>query len=243
MIELFFFPSPNGMKIAIMLEECELPYKITLVDITKGDQFHPDFIAISPNTKIPAITVHDTKAGSLTLFESGAILLYLANRTGRFFPPHGSGYYHAMQWLFWQIGHLGPMAGQAHYFREFCEIRDSHAIERFTSEMNRLYDVLNRQLENQDFIAGEYSIVDMACWPWIKHHHWQGQNLEDFPAVNKWFERVGARTAVKRAETLGTAAVVDRESYRNILHNQTAEKIEKLSKDALRRVESDNSKK
>lgn len=223
MIELFFFPSPNGVKIAIMLEECGLPYRITPVDITKGDQFDPDFLAISPNSKIPAIKDHTDDSNPIILSESGAILLYLAEKSGRFFPPRNGDYYQALQWLFWQIGHLGPMAGQAHYFRKFCEVRDSHGIERFTNEMNRLYGVLNSQLEGQQFICAEYSIVDMACWPWIKFHEWQGQDLEVFPNVNAWFERVSARPAVQRAEGLGAATEVDREAYRNVLHNQTAQ--------------------
>lgn len=227
MIELFFFPSPNGMKAAIMLEECELPYKITFIDITKGEQFHPDYMKISPNCKIPAMIDHIDGDEPISLFESGAILLYLADKTGRYFPPQGTAYYQAIQWLFWQIGHLGPMAGQAHYFRKFCEVSDTHGIERFTNEMNRLYAVLNTQLENQDFIFNEYSIVDMACWPWIKLHQWQGQELCDFPAIKNWFEKVGTRPAVKRAEKLGAETKVDRHSYRNVLHNQTAETAEK----------------
>ena len=233
MIELYFFPSPNGIKAAIMLEECKLPYKIIAVDITKGEQFHPDFIALSPNNKIPAMTDDDAEDGPIALFESGAILLYLANKTGRFSPAQGPEYFRNLAWLFWQIGHLGPMAGQAHYFREFCETRDSHGIERFTNEMNRLYAVLDKQLTGKEYIAGEYSIVDMACWPWIFHYRWQGQKLEDFPAVKDWFERVAERPAVKQAKELGIATEVDRESYRNVLHNQTAERIEELSHRAV----------
>lgn len=226
MIELYFFPSPNGIKVAIMLEECDLPHKIKFIDITKGEQFDPDFMRISPNCKIPAM-IDNNGEETISLFESGAILLYLADKTGRFFPQHGPGYFQAIQWLFWQIGHLGPMAGQAHYFREFCEINDSHGRERFTNEMNRLYKVLNTQLENREFIFDSYSIIDMACWPWIKFHQWQGQDLADFPAVESWFEKVSVRPAVKRAELLGSSAMVDRDSYRNVLHNQTAQTIEK----------------
>jgi len=166
------------------------------------------------------------------LFESGAILHYLAVRTGRFFPAQGPDYFRNISWLFWQAGHLGPMAGQAHYFREFCEIKDTHGIERFTNEMNRLYAVLDKQLTGKEYIVGDYSIIDMACWPWIFHYPWQGQKLEDFPAVKSWFERIAERPAVKRAKDLGLAGKVDRESYRNVLHNQTAERIEQLSQRA-----------
>lgn len=225
MIDLFFFPSPNGVKIAIMLEECGLPYNIQHVDITKGEQFKPEFADLSPNRKIPALT--DDEDGKIELFESGAILLYLSNKTGKFFPQKGKDYYESLPWLFWQIGHLGPMAGQAHYFRKFCEVKDSHGIERFTNEMNRLYTVLEEQLEDKDFIIGDYSIVDMACWPWVKYAEWQGQDLQEFPKVKLWFDTVAERPAVKLAEELGTAAKVDRESYRNVLHNQTGETLKK----------------
>lgn len=239
MIELFFFPSPNGIKAAIMLEECGLAYRIAPVDITRGDQFQKNYLSVNPNSKIPAITDHAGVNGPVTLFESGAILLYLANKSGRFFPTDGDAYFRSLQWLFWQVGHLGPMAGQAHYFREFCEVRDTHGIERFSNEMNRLYAVLNGRLEGRDFITGEYSIVDMACWPWIFHYQWQGQKLEDFPSVKDWFERIGNRPAVKRAKDLGVAAEVDRKSYRTVLHGQTAASVEKLG----RKLDSDKGEK
>lgn len=236
MMELFFFPSPNGIKIAIMLEECGLPYRVTPVDITSGEQFHPEFTAISPNSKIPALVDHDGKDGPVTLFESGAILLYLAARSSRFFPPPDStAYYEALPWLFWQIGHLGPMAGQAHYFRKFSEVEDSHAVERFTNEMNRLYGVLEKRLLYRDWIIGEYSIVDMACWPWVFHHEWQGQDFNDLPGVKAWFERMAARPAVQKARELGLAAKVDRDSYRDVLHNQTRERAETLARSATKR--------
>ncbi len=222
MIKLYFFPSPNGVKIAIMLEECELPYQLVPVDITKGEQFSSEFLSISPNNKIPVLKDSEGGDGPVTLFESGAILLYLANKTGRYFPQQGSDYYQSLQWLFWQVAHLGPMAGQAHYFRKFCEVKDSHGIERFSNEMNRLYAVLEQRLGENEYISGNYNIVDMACWPWVKYIEWQGQSFDDFTNVKRWFEIVGMRPAVKRAEALGTAASVDRESYRNILHNQNA---------------------
>jgi len=236
MMELFFFPSPNGIKIAIMLEECGLPYRVTHVDITRGDQFHPDYAALNPNSKIPSLIDHDAEDGPLALFESGAILLYLAARSGRFFPPPGSsGYYQALPWLFWQIGHLGPMAGQAHYFRKFAEVRDTHAVERFSNEMDRLYGVLEKQLQDRDWILDDYSIVDMACWPWVFHHEWQGQDLHKLPAVQAWFECMAARPAVQRARELGLAANVGRDSYREVLHNQTRERTEALARAAAKR--------
>ena len=232
MIELFFFPSPNGIKVAIMLEECGLPYKVTHVDITQGAQFHPDFLEISPNNKIPVIIDHEVPNKVLTLFESGAILLYLAQKSGRFILKQDIDYYQHLQWLFWQIGHLGPMAGQTHYFREFSEVKDSHGIERFTKEMNRLYSILDKQLSNNEYVAGEYSIVDMACWPWIYHYRWQGQELSDFPNIKNWFDKIAERPAVQRAQELGLSKKVDRESYNKVLHNQDAERVNKLSKEA-----------
>ena len=227
MLELHFFPSPNGVKIAIMLEECALPYQLNQVDITKGEQFSDEFLKISPNNKIPVLSDSEGPEGPIALFESGAILLYLANKTGKYFPGQSVNYYSSLQWLFWQIGHLGPMAGQTHYFRKFCEIKDSHGIERFTNEMNRLYAVLDSQLANTECIAGEYSIVDMACWPWVKYIEWQGQSFEEFANVKRWFDAIAARPAVQRAEAHGTASEVDRESYRKILHNQTSASLKK----------------
>jgi GST-like protein len=221
MIDLYFFPSPNGAKIAIMLEECGLPYRITRIDITKGEQFTAEFLKISPNNKIPALQDSEGPDGPVALFESGAILLYLAKKSGRFFPQSGTAHYQSLQWLFWQTSHLGPMAGQAHYFRKFCEVKDSHGIERFSNELNRIYAVLEHQLGEQDYVAGDYGIVDMACWPWVKYIEWQGQIFDDFPNVKRWFDTVAARPAVQRAEALGTASEVGRESYRTVLHNQT----------------------
>ncbi|MEX2523626.1 MAG: glutathione S-transferase N-terminal domain-containing protein [Gammaproteobacteria bacterium] len=233
MMELFFFPSPNGIKIAIMLEECELPYRVTAVDITAGDQFHPDYSALNPNNKIPALIDHDADGSPVRLFESGAILLYLAARSRRFFPaPDTNDYYESLPWLFWQTSHLGPMAGQAHYFRKFSEARDGHAEERFTNEMDRLYGVLETRLQNRDWLLDDYSIVDMACWPWVYHHEWQGQDLADLPAVKAWFDRMAARPAVQRAREMGLAVKVDRDSYRNVLHNQTRERAEQLTRSA-----------
>ena len=226
MLELYSFPSPNGVKVAIMLKECELPYQISHVDITKGEQFNADFLKISPNNKIPVLRDDSAKDAPITLIESGAILLYLADKSGQFLPAQSAAYFKTLQWLFWQVGHLGPMAGQAHYFHKFCEVKDSHGIKRFSNEMNRLYAVLDKQLNDNECIAGDYSIVDMACWPWVKYIEWQGQSFEDFANVKRWFDTVGVRAAIKRAEAHGTATQVDRENYRKVLHNQTAASLE-----------------
>ncbi|NBX58243.1 MAG: thiol:disulfide oxidoreductase, partial [Gammaproteobacteria bacterium] len=195
MIDLYWYPSPNGLKVAIMLEECQLPYRVKPVDITRGAQFDPDFLQISPNNKIPAVIDHAAPDGALSLFESGAILNYLAEKTGRFLPSAAREKHAVMQWLFWQVGGLGPMAGQAHHFRAFASEHVPYGITRYTQEVNRLYGVLDRQLTVKEFVAGEYSIADMAIWPWIKPHERQGQTLEDFPAVKRWFRAIEQRPA------------------------------------------------
>jgi GST-like protein len=221
MIDLHFYPSPNGLKIAIMLEECGLPYRICFVNILRGEQFAPAFLAISPNNRIPAIVDHDAANGTLSLFESGAILLYLAELAGRFLPQDAAKRCATLQWLFWQVGGLGPMAGQAHHFRAFATEIVPYGIRRYTDEVNRLYGVLDRQLGAYEFIAGEYSIADMAAWPWIVPHERQGQQLSDFPNIKRWFEAIRTRPAVRRAYELGHEQAADREAYR-YLYGQTA---------------------
>ncbi len=225
MIDLHFYPSPNGMKVAIMLEECGLEYRIVFVDITRGGQFDPAFLAISPNNKIPALVDHDAPGGRLELFESGAILTWLAEKTGRFMPRDVHGRYAAMKWLFWQVGGLGPMAGQAHHFRAFASEQVPYGIKRYTDEVNRLYGVMNRALGEREYLAGDYSIADMAAWPWVEPHERQGQRLEDFPNVKRWFEAIKGRTAVGRALALGNERHADREGYRH-LYGQTAAMVE-----------------
>lgn len=225
MIDLYFYPSPNGMKVAIMLEECGLDYRLVFVDITRGGQFEPAFLAISPNNKIPALVDHDAPGGPLALFESGAILAWLGEKTGRFLPADVHGRYAVLKWLFWQVGGLGPMAGQAHHFRAFASEQVPYGIKRYTDEVNRLYGVMNRALDEREFLAGDYSIADMAAWPWVKPHERQGQRLEDFPNVKRWFEAVAARPAVRRALELGNERHADRESYRH-LYGQTAAMVE-----------------
>lgn len=225
MIELFFYPSPNGQKIAIALEEMELPWRLTFVDITRGMQFTPAFLAISPNNKIPAILDRETPGEPLALFESGAILLYLAERSGRFLTHEPQGRHRTLQWLFWQVSALGPMAGQAHHFREFAKEKVPYGIRRYTDEVNRLYGVLNRQLQEHEFVAGDYSIADIACWPWIVHYAWQGQSLDDFPALKRWYAAVGERPAVKRAMLHGRVRHSDGVGDAH-LYGQTAATVE-----------------
>ena len=222
MIEFFHFPSPNGMKVAIFLEEAALDYEVRKVDIGAGEQFAPAFLAISPNNKIPAIIDHDGPDGEpLPMFESGAILTYLAEKTGRFLPASPVDRSRVLQWLFWQVGGLGPMAGQAHHFRAFAPEKVPYGIKRYTDEVNRLYGVLDRALARHPFVAGEYSIADMACWPWVVPHERQGQRLDAFPNVERWFNEVGARDGVQRGMALGHEQMMDQAGYRH-LYGQTA---------------------
>ena len=224
MIELYYYPSPNGMKVAIMLEECGLPYRLRFVDITRGEQFDPVFLTISPNNKIPAIVDLSAPGGPLPLFESGAILTYLGDLTGRFLPQDLPGRYRCLQWLFWQVGGLGPMAGQAHHFRAFASETVPYAIQRYTNEVNRLYGVMDRQLAQHEWLAGEYSIADMACYPWIIPHERQGQRLEDFPSLHRWFLAMGARPGVQRGLACGNERRAD-EIGHTFLYGQTAASV------------------
>jgi GST-like protein len=199
MIDVYSWPTPNGQKIHIMLEELELPNRIIPVNIMQGDQFKPEFLRISPNNKIPAIVDHDGHGGeSCALFESGAILIYLADKSSRFLPPNGCRRYETIQWLMFQMAHVGPFFGQAHHFRKFAKDRIPYAMERYTNETGRLYKVMDKQLSDREYLAGDYSIADMATFPWVIYHEWQGQDLADFPNVKRWFEAIHARPAVKR---------------------------------------------
>jgi GST-like protein len=201
MIDLYYWTTPNGHKITMFLEETGLPYTIKPVDIGKGDQFKREFLKISPNNRIPAIVDHAPSdgGGPLSLFESGAILEYLATKTGKFLPASLPGRVEVMQWLFWQMGGLGPMLGQNHHFRGYAAEKITYAIERYTKETERLYGVLDERLEDRDFVAGDYSIADMACYPWIVLHDRQGQDLKDYANLNRWFEAIQIRPAVVRA--------------------------------------------
>jgi GSH-dependent disulfide-bond oxidoreductase len=201
MIELYCWGTPNGYKIPIFLEEAELEYQIFPIDIGKGAQFQPDFLKIAPNNKIPAIIDrHPVDGGApISIFESGAILQYLAEKTGKFLPPNLRDRVVAMEWLFWQVGGLGPMLGQNHHFNQYAPEKIPYAIERYVQETSRLYGVLNRQLAGKDYIAGEYSIADMACYPWIVGHQRQQQTLADFPDLERWFTTMQQRPALIRA--------------------------------------------
>ena len=215
MIDLFFAHTPNGQKIHIMLEETGLAYKLVMVDIDKGEQFKPAFLDISPNNKVPAIVDHDGPAGtSLSLFESGAILVYLAEKTGRFLPSEPAKRWDVMQWLFWQVGGYGPMLGQAHHFLAYAPMKPDgpvvlpYAQERYRNEAARLYGVLDRRLREHEYVAAdEYTIADMAVFPWCRLHDRQQQDLADFPDVGRWFEHIAARPAVARDVALSVDSV------------------------------------
>jgi len=231
MIDLHYWTTPNGHKVTIFLEEAGLPYRIVPVNISKGDQFKPDFLAIAPNNRIPAIVDHEPVGGGapISIFESGAILLYLAEKTGRFLPADPQGRVEVTQWLFWQMAGLGPMAGQNHHFSQYAPEKLPYAINRYVSETNRLYGVLNKRLADRPFIAGTYSIADMAAYPWIVPYKNQGQSLEDFPHLKRWFETIKSRPAVVRAydrakEINGQPTVITEESKR-ILFGQTAASV------------------
>lgn len=230
MIDLYYWTTPNGHKITMFLEEAGLPYRVIPIDIGKGEQFKPDFLSISPNNRIPAIVDTKPAKGSkpISLFESGAILLYLAEKTGKFIPADLAGRAEVLQWLFWQMGGLGPMAGQNHHFRNYSNEKIAYAIERYTKETNRLYGVLNKRLADRAFVAGDdYSIADMASYPWTVSHERQGQDLNDFPHLKRWFETIRARPATIAAYDLvktvnPTAGKPMTEEEKKILFGQTA---------------------
>lgn len=229
MIDLYYWTTPNGHKITMFLEEAGLPYRIVPVHIGRGEQFKPDFLRISPNNKMPAIVDHAPADGGepLALFESGAILLYLADKIHRFIPADLRGRNMALQWLFWQMGGLGPMAGQNHHFVQYAPEKIPYAMDRYVKETARLYAVLDKHLsDGSEFIAGaEYSIADMASYPWVVLYEWQSQKIEDTPHVAAWFERIKQRPATERAYAraaeVSTAPVVDEES-RKVLFGQSA---------------------
>ena len=234
-LELWYWPTPNGWKVSIALEEMGLPYEVKPVNIGAGEQFTPEFLAISPNNRMPALVDPEGPDGKpLSIFESGAILQYLANKSGQFYPTDIRTRAEVDQWLFWQVGGLGPMAGQTHHFRQYAPalVRDqrqiAYGVRRYTDETNRLYGVLNRRLADRDYVAGDYSIADMAIWPWILPGP-QGQDLEDFPHLKAWVERVGARPAVQAGRAVGNelrgdlgAAGKQAEQARRMLFGQRA---------------------
>ncbi|BAU73373.1 glutathione binding-like protein [Metapseudomonas furukawaii] len=205
MIDLYYWTTPNGHKVSLFLEEAGLPYRLHPININRDEQFQPHFLKISPNNRIPAIVDQEPADGGepLSLFESGAILLYLAEKTGRFIPQDLRGRQECLQWLFWQMGGLGPMAGQNHHFNRFAPEKLPYAIQRYVKETARLYGVLDKRLADRAFVAGEhYSIADMAIYPWIDRHPWQDQNLDDFPHLKRWYQTIKARPATVRAYAL-----------------------------------------
>jgi GST-like protein len=212
-IELYSFPTPNGWKASIALEELGLDYELHSVDISRGEQFEPSFLSISPNNRVPAIVDRDPPGGGepVSVFESGAILLYLAEKTGRLLPSDLRRRVAATEWLMWQMGGLGPMCGQAGHFRNYAPERIEYGIDRYTNEARRLYGVLDRRLEGREFIADEYSVADIACWPWISLHGHHGVDPEAFPNVERWFGRIGEREAVRRGTSIGLEAITSGE--------------------------------
>ena len=227
MIELSYWTTPNGHKVTIFLEEAGLPYKIIPTNISKGEQFAPEFLAIAPNNRIPAIvdTAPADGGAPISLFESGAILQYLAEKEKKFLATDLRGRYETLQWLYWQMGGLGPMAGQNHHFVQYAPERIPYAMERYIKETNRLYGVLNKRLADREFIAGAYSIADMACYPWVVPHERQQQDINQFPHLKRWFEAIAARPAVQRAyelvQKVNVAPTVTKESQ-GLLFGQVA---------------------
>ena len=225
MLDLYYWTTPNGHKVTIFLEETGLPYRLKPVNISKGEQFDADFLAISPNNRIPAIVDPTPPDGGppLPLFESGAILLYLAGKTGRFYPHDLRGRCEVAQWLFWQMAGLGPMAGQNHHFAHYAPEKIPYAIDRYVRETGRLYGVLNKRLADREFVAGDYPIADMACYPWVLPER-QGQNLDEFPHLKRWKLEIGERPAVKRAyaiaKTVNVQPAISDAKAREVLFGQ-----------------------
>ncbi len=232
MIELYYWPTPNGHKITIFLEEAKIPYKIFPVNISRGEQFKDDFLKISPNNRMPAIIDKAPRipGGAVSVFESGAILVYLSGKTGYFLPDDDRKRVEVLEWVFWQMGGLGPMAGQNHHFGTYAPEKIPYAIDRYVNETGRLYAVLDKRLQGRDFIVDSYSIADMITYPWIVPYRRQRQNLDDFPNLKNWFERISNRSAVIRAYERGheinKTPTVDEES-RKFLFGQGARTIQK----------------
>jgi GST-like protein len=219
-IELYYWPTPNGWKISIMLEDLGVPYDVKYVNIGRGEQFEPSFLKIAPNNRMPAIIDPEgPDGGPISVFESGAILQYLGRKFRNFYPSGERQRTEVDQWLFWQVGGLGPMAGQAHHFRQYAPEIIPYAIDRYTNEVNRLYGVMNKRLADRDFLAGDYSIADMASLGWVKPYKNQGQELEDFPNLKRWFETLLARPAVERGLAVGE------EYRRNLADDKDAQKV------------------
>ena len=228
MIDLYYWPTPNGWKISIMLEECGLEYTMIPVDIGRGDQFKPEFLAISPNNRMPAIVDHDVEGEPVFVFESGAILMYLAEKTGRFLPAGPRARLEVMQWVFWQVGGLGPMAGQLGHFTNYAPEKIEYARKRYGDEYNRLLGVIEKQLAGKDYLCGDYSIADMASWPWVVVHERLRQSLNEFPRVSAWDERMKARPKVAVGKDLGKELrrpLEKDDEARKMLFGQTAASV------------------
>ena len=241
MIDFYYWPTPNGWKVSIMLEECGLDYRLVPVNIGRGEQFAPEFLAISPNNRMPAIVDHDPgedmEGGPISIFESGAILMHLAEKTGRFMPTDRRGQTAMREWLFWQVGNLGPMAGQLSHYVNYAQGEHPYSHQRYANEYNRCIGVLERHLEGREFILGDYSIADMASWPWILIAKPLGQTLDEFPNVTRWRQAVKERPAVQRGVDLGkelrrSAPPTDEE--RELLYHQTAASTAALAEKAGR---------
>jgi GST-like protein len=226
-IDLYFWPTPNGWKITVMLEECELPYNLIPVNIAKGEQFKPEFLAISPNNRIPAVVDHSGPGGKpISIFESGAILQYLGRKTGKLYPRSERGRVEVDQWLFWQMANLGPKAGEANHFRNYAPEKLPYAIERFANEMDRIYGIMDARLAQREFLAGRYSIADIACIGWVSRAERFGHDLSGFPHLRRWLAAVTARPAVKRGLAIRVEAAfrvdVNAPEVRAVLFGQRA---------------------
>jgi len=227
-LDFYYWPTPNGWKVSIMLEECELPYRMIPVNIGQGDQFKEEFLAISPNNRMPAIVDHDVAGEPVSVFESGAILIYLAEKTGRFMPTDAYGRKETLEWLFWQVGNQGPMAGQYSHFHNYAPDaeRQGYSKQRYTDEYYRSLAVLERRLENREFIVNDYSIADMICWPWVLIAKAMALSLEPYPNVSRWRQTIKERPAVQRGVDLGKQnrrSSPPTDAERKVLFNQTGE--------------------
>jgi GSH-dependent disulfide-bond oxidoreductase len=232
MIDLYYWTTPNGHKVTIFLEEAGLKYNVIPINIGKGEQFKAEFLAVAPNNRIPAVVDHEPKGGGkpISIFESGAILVYLADKTGKFGGKDLRTHTEILQWLFWQMGGLGPMAGQYNHFGNYAPDKLPYAIDRYRNEVNRLYGVMNKRLADRPFLAGDYSIADMACYPWVVPWERQGQNINDFPHVKRWLETIKARPAVVKAYELApkinpNPGGIRTAEERAILFGQTANSV------------------
>jgi GST-like protein len=238
MIELYFWPTPNGLKVSVFLEEAGLEYRVIPINIEKGDQFGPEFLEIAPNNRIPAIVDHTPSGGGepVTVFESGAILMYLAEKTGRFLPKDNRLRVQAIEWLMWQMGGLGPMLGQNHHFNRYAPEEVPYAVRRYTNETLRLYAVLDRRLQGREFIAEEYSIADMAVHPWVSRYEWHKTDIDRFPQVKRWYEGIFLRSAVRiahqQAEQIETGTI-DSDDSRQVLFGQSDATLKKAYGKAL----------